>query len=515
MKKNALSIPQRNICLSMVGGSLLIGLFFLAVQLRLLNAEVLRDYGEGHTLWMSQQINNLAVAYKPLDGLPYVIFPYPPLYLIVSKVVGLEGDNLLLGGRSVSLASTLGLAIILAVLVFYSISNSFPRLLRLAAGILGAALVLSTESVIGWASLMRVDMLGLMLMYGGLAVYILRGKHESWQYFAVFLFVLAAFAKQTLLSAPFACAIFGLFVNAKTTIRVYGFALLLGLIGLSLCYFLTHGGFLKNILGYNLNPFSWNVVFAQFSSHVRLNILLKILLSAAALIALWNKKSVRRTGMKRFFALKSNKLYERTIFIGSLNAVFAGLLAISIGKMGSIYNFFLAWDISLCLLAVLYVFRLLATWRTRRQKTGFYPVAVVSLLILLFVPSRTIISMISKDFDGQLKEEARLVTLIRATPGPVLSDNMLIISKAGRKIEAEPATLCFLTLARGWDENPYLHLFDSHYFGLIITTPLESATRYSPAVMSSIERNYRLEGKIGDYLIYRPQISKNTFAQKL
>jgi len=505
MKKYTLNFHMRIIFICLIGVSLLIGLLFLAVQIRLMRVEVMRDYGEGHTMWMSQQITNLAIAYKPLDGLPYVIFPYPPLYLIFSKIVSIGTGDLLLAGRSVSLVSTYGLAMIIALLIFKSIPGSFPRLWRLASGTLGAALVFSTGSVIGWASLMRVDMLGMMLMYGGLAAYILAGKRESGQYFAAFLFVLAAFAKQTLLSAPVACVIFGLFAYPKTTIRIYGFALLLGVSGLVFCNWLTDGGFLKNILSYNLNPFSWDVVSGQFSSHFRLNMTLKLLLSAAALIALWNAKSIRRTGFKRFISFRSNQFYTRTILIGSLNAGFAGLLAISIGKMGSIYNFFLAWDVSLCLLAGLFLFRLLATWRTNTRHKAGYSFALLSLLILLFLPSRWIISTVTENFDGPMKQETQLVRLIQATPGPVLSDNMLIITKAGHKIEAEPATLSFLTLAGGWNENPYLHLFDSHYFSLIVTNPLESAARYSPAVVSSIEKNYQLDGKIGDYLIYRPR----------
>ncbi|MCE7065079.1 hypothetical protein [Dyadobacter sp. CY326] len=504
MKKRSNNVSGRIFCLCVIGGSVLAGLLFLAIQLRLMGVQVLRDYGEGHTLWMSQQVTNLAISYKPLDRLPYVIFPYPPLYLIVSKIVSFGTGSLLLAGRSVSLVSTFGLAAVIAMLIFRSIPSSFPSLWRLASGALGAALVLSTGSVIGWASLMRVDMLGMLLMYAGLTVYILSGKREPGQYFAMFLFVLAAFAKQTLLSAPIACAVFGLFAYPKTTFRVCVFALLLGLLGLAVCYWLTDGGFLKNILSYNLNPFSWEVVAEQFSSHLRSNMLPKLLLSAAAIITFWNGKRIRRIGLKRFILLKSNEPYARTIIIGSINALFAGLLAISIGKMGSIYNFFLAWDISLCLLAVLLLFRLLATLRTN-QRVKIYRLLLLPVLFLLFIPSRWVISLVTEDFYGKIQEEAQIIRLIHATPGPILSDNMLVITKAGRKIEAEPATLSFLTLAGGWDESPYLHLFDRGYFSLIVTTQLLGSARYSPAVVSSIEKNYRLEGEIGSYLIYRPR----------
>ena len=496
------------ICLSLVSISILTGLVFLIVQLRLLRVDAMRDYGEGHTLWMAQQMTNPALAYKPLDGLPYVIFPYPPLYLMVSKIVGLLTGNLLLAGRSVSLISTFGLAAVIAVLVAQSVPRSFPLLWRLSSGMLASALVLSTASVVGWASLMRVDMLGMMLMYGGLAVYILSGSRKSGQYLAVFLFVMAAFAKQTLLSAPVACAIFGLIVDPKTTIRVYGFALLLGAVGLAVCNWITDGGFLKNILSYNLNPFSWEVVFAQFSSHLRLNVMMKLLLSGAALISVWKRERISRSGWRRFISTKASQSYPRAILIGSLNGLFAGLLAISIGKMGSVYNFFLAWDVSLCLLTGLYLFRLLATWHTRsRQKAG-YSILVLSIIILLFIPGRWLVSTVTEDFDGKINEEKQLVKLIQGTPGPVLSDNMLAVVKAGRKIEAETATLAFLTMAGGWNETPYADLFDNRYFSLIVTTPLRDAGRYSHAVILSIEKNYQVHEKVGEYLIYRPRKSE-------
>jgi hypothetical protein len=505
MKTLSLFSLRSMICLFLIAASLLVFLMFVAAQIRLMNIDVMRDYGEGHTMWMSQKINDLSRAYKPLDDLPYIIFPYPPLYLITSKMVSAGVGNLLLAGRTVSLLSTITLAFILGRLVYGSIPGAFPRLWRLSSASMAAALVFSTESVIGWASLMRVDMLGLALMYGGLAVYSVAGKRESWQYLAVFLFVLAAFTKQTLLSAPVACAIFGLFAYPKATIRVYSFALVLGMLGLFICNWLTEGGFLKNIVSYNLNPFSWDVVFSQFSAHFGLkNIALKAILSLAAFITLWRGKGPRLFGWKRFIHITSGKSFPRIIILGSINAGIAFVLSVSIGKMGSYYNFFLALDIALCLLSVLYLFRLFATWRLNLQTVPIAPLATAAISILLFLPSRRAIAMVSENFDDQVREEARLINLIQKTPGPVLSDNMYIISKAGREAEVEPATLSFLTLAGGWDETPYLNLFNKHYFSLIISTPLKSSSdRYSPAAISAIGKNYEISGQIGEYLIYR------------
>ena len=510
MIKRSLPAFRYIIFLCLIGVSVLVGLLFLVAEIRLIGVDAMRDYGEGHTLWMSQQVTDLASAYKPIDDLPYIIYPYPPLYLIVSKVVSFGLGDLLTAGRSVSLLSSLGLSAVIALLIFGSIPGSYPRLWRLASAASGAALVLSTESVIGWASLMRVDMLGLMLMYGGMAVYILAGKRQSWHFLAILLFVLSAFAKQTLLSAPIACAVFGLFAYPKTTIRVYGVAVVAGLLGLLVCHWLTEGGFLKNIVSYNLNPFSRDVMISQFSDHLRLNMLLKLGLSIAALAALYSRKGIQNLGWKRFISIKSSRTYSRAIIIGSFNAGFAFLLALSIGKMGSIYNFFLAWDVSLCLLSVFYLFRLLATCHITSRKISMRPLVVVTLLVLLFLPGERSVSWVTENFGEQERQEEEMIGLIRSTPGPILSDNLLIIYKAGRNVEVEPATLSFLTRAGGWDERPYLHLFNRQYFRLIVTTPLESAAdRYSPAVVLAIKKNYQLDGQIGAYLIYRPKTSQN------
>ena len=70
------------------------------------------------------------------------------------------------------------------------------------------------EGVGGWASLMRVDMLALFLMYAGLGIYLGMGQRQRWQYVAGVFFVLALFTKETMLSAPLACLTFGLLVLA-------------------------------------------------------------------------------------------------------------------------------------------------------------------------------------------------------------------------------------------------------------------------------------------------------------
>jgi hypothetical protein len=363
------------------------------------------------------------------------------------------------------------------------------------------------ESVAGWGALMRVDMLALFLMFAGLAVYIVLGKREQWQYVAAFLFVLAVFTKQTMLSAPLACVIFGLATNPRVTIRVYGFAIILGLSALFFCNSVTHGGFWRNVVDYNLNPFSWKIAFRQMYTHLQASVP-SVAVAAAALFSFWNMRAVRRFGWKRFLQIKSSRIHDRAILICGLHWLLAGIWILSIGKMGSSYNFFLALDISTCFLCGFFLFRLLATWSPNNRNHNTVSLVLVLLFALMLLPARNVVVGLMDRFDARVDKEVQLIRLIRATPGPVMSENLLAVIRASKEIQIEPATVSFLAQAGRWDERPYLRLLDQQYFQLIVAMNLRGANRYTPAMTSSIDRAYSLDQTIGEYSIYRPRPSR-------
>ena len=488
-----------------------LSLMFLVTEVQKLRSPVQRDYGEGHVLWMSQQITNHEKAYKSLDSLPYVVFPYTPIYLLTSRAAGeLVGDSLV-AGRGLSLLCTIGIALVIALTIFSCTPASFPRILRLTSAAFGAGLTFGMESVIGWGGLMRVDMLAFFLMFAGLGVYVVLGRRERWQYLAATLFVLAAFTKQTAISAPLACAAFGLATRPAATIRVFGFATILGLTALFFCNRVTDGGFWKNIVEYNLNPFSWKVALVEVYGHLLKNIPTTAM-AAAAFLAVWNGSLVRHLGWRRFLRKRGVRLRDRAVLIGTLNCLLAGVGTVTIGKDGSSYNFFLAWDISLCYLGGFFLFGLLAAWSrvTRNTHAGFLGMGLMCLLSLL--PGSTTLDLLAANsttkLDSQRQEESGLIQLIRATPGPVLSENLLVLDKADREVLIEPATISFLTRAGGWDERPFLRLVNEQYFTLIIVTKLRPNDRYSPAIASAIEQAYLLVDTIGQYSIYRPRLAR-------
>jgi hypothetical protein len=180
---------------------------------------------------------------------------------------------------------------------------------------------------------------------------------------------------------------------------------------------------------------------------------------------------------------------------------------LTVGKTGSNFNYFLGWDISTGILCGLFLFRLLATWemRARPNKRGSL-ILVVLLVSAVYLPSIGLApDLLPKTgFEDQAQDDAELIRILRATPGPVFSENLLLPFQAGKAVEAEPATLCYIANAGQWDEAPLLELLDRHYFRLIVAYNIYAPDRYSPAVTAAIESAYVLQQSVGRYAVYRP-----------
>ncbi len=483
-------------CRLVSGLAAFLALFFLVGEIRLIQIPAQRDYGEGHNLWMTRQI--LEKPYPPIDTLPFVVFPYTPLYHLTSRLAGVFVSDLLIAGRSLSLISTLGIALAVVLTILFSLPSRAPLAWRVVSASFGGAMVLMADSVVGWASLMRVDMLALLLMYSGLGVYIVLGRRERWLYLAGALFVLAVFTKQTMVSAPLACVVFGLLTDRWRTLRLCAFMVALGLAGVWYFNGITHGGFLKHVVQYNIHPYFWRIACTRVYNHARAA-LPAVTIAVLAVAGVFNVTAVRRRGVLGYLQTRLAHPYDRAILISGLNCALAGAWMLSIGKMGSDYNFFLTWDISLCLLCGLFVFRLAAAW----TEQGLVPALLLSTMLL---PGVALLGayLPGSGYGQIVKEDAEVVRMLKESPGPVYSDEILLVLQAGKPLEVEAGTIAALTLAGGWDERAYVKLMEQGYFSLLVTRSIYAWDMFTPAVSAAIEKAYVLDRRIGPYFIYRP-----------
>jgi hypothetical protein len=466
------------------------------------------NYAEGHVLWMAMQMGDRHLAYQRVDRPPYVAYPYTPLYMLTVRL--LSRGSLLMTGRWLSTGSALALAWILAWTIFECLPGHCPVAWKLASAGFGAIVPLTVDNVIFCASLMRVDVLALLLSFAGLAVFITKGRKPVGQFVAVALFVLAVFTKQTALPAPAACLIAGLLASRRWTIRAYSFGGLLGIAGLAGFTGVFGKLFLWHIFIYAGGPYSLGRGLFAIFEHLRANMPMAVLAAAVAL-QLASRATAARVGWVRFCQHRlSSDRYDRATIIGCLYWVLATLWLLTIGNDGADVNYFLDWDTGCGFLAGLFLFRLLATWKVRSAPSaGSVTPSLLVAGVLLFSLGNATIAFpgphARADRALEDAQAARIVQLIRETPGPVFSDDPLLCLMGEKPLVIEPATVNFMRRLGRWDERPFVMMLEQRVFGLIIAGDIANRQRFSPAQIKAIETAYMPAERIGEYSIYRPR----------
>ncbi len=104
---------------------------------------------------------------------------------------------------------------------------------------------------------------------------------------------------------------------------------------------------------------------------------------------------------------------------------------------------------------------------------------------------------------------AHLVDLIRQSRKPVLSEDMVLLLRAGQQLFIEPAIFTELAYTNYWDQQPLVKFIQDHGFGLIITQAqtmkVAIATGlFTNEVARAIENSYPSVEDIGDYVVRHP-----------
>jgi 4-amino-4-deoxy-L-arabinose transferase-like glycosyltransferase len=163
-------------------------------------------------------------------------------------------------GRAISLASTVAVAALIALTV-----HAVTRDKRASAS--SGLTFLAVPFVLHWSSLVRVDMLGLALSWGGLYAVVRRPDRRG-VILAALLMVAAIYTRQTYaLAAPLAA--FAWLLAGGQGRRALALATLTG--GLSLLLLgvlsaLTGGGFFFHTVTANANEFRWEQVYSNLST---------------------------------------------------------------------------------------------------------------------------------------------------------------------------------------------------------------------------------------------------------
>lgn len=465
------------------------------------------DYGEGILMWQALHVTDLKQAFRPVETYPHIVFHYPPLYHLASRAMTPVTGNLLTAGRLVSILSLLGTCLMLGLLTLMCFPSGSGRALRYITSFSAAGFIFTLPTS-PWGTFMRVDTLAMLLVFSGLALFIV-AKGRPWLAFAAFAcFLAAVYTKQTMIAAPAACLLLAFLETPRLAVRLLVFTIASGLSILTAMYFLTDGGFLLHLFGYNQNPFSLTRLVRFWIEHISLS---TALLSVAIMFPLAVFR-LRRVGLptliQRFRNALGGTMFERCATVATLHFWFAAVVTLTVGKEGSYYNYFFELDLSLSLLSGLFVGWLLSH-PTTRQRGPYALLAVLVVPLLLLHSVRTLQAFrdtTARFFRPVETYSTELVEFVRTLPGPVYSEDMTILMRAGKGISAEPAIITCLAKLGKWDETPFVRRIEEGQFqAIIIYTTLDNRERFTEAVERAIEQRYILSKEQGLYSIYLPR----------
>ena len=463
-----------------------------------------RDYGEG-VVWQQLRRIVAGTGYAPLREFPAIVFNYPPVYhLVTAATSALFGLDQLFAGRLVSLVSTIVSAMLAGVVTMIAIGNGEDRRVRALAGIFTAACFAALPLLLTSALLMQIDMLALAFTLAGLVLVVRAVDRPMLAIGAGVLFALALYTRQTSLPAPAAAFLILLVARPRAAWLLLGSAVLASFIGLGLINATQSDHFLTNILFYNLNRIAWD--HAAKSLLVLLANIVPITLGGIGFVVAWRRVDPRQWRRWRARMPRESGLAATAIVL--LMVILKTLMLPMILKSGANDNYLIDWFAGITILvgiAVVPVIR--AAW-----SPSFAPSGLLLILIGVGVPIQVLDPPIVPDPRYRTGDEAAmraLVARVGASPKPVVSDDMVLLRRAGQNVIWEPAMIAELGSAGVYDQVRLAAHVRRGDFGFFVTYGDRGDViynqRFTPLIANAIDAAYPRRERVGALTLHLPR----------
>lgn len=471
------------------------------------------DYGEGIVWYQALQIPD-GPMYGDITTYPFIVFHYPPVYHMASRALSLLTDDMLVAGRVISVASTLVIAGIAAWIVRLASPSGTPRV----AGIVGAGIaglsVFCFNPVLQWAHLMRVDMLAIAFSFLGVFFALRPAPRTYHAYLSIMFFVAAIFTKQTSVAAAAATVPIMFLIDRRNAFRACLFGAIVAVVCLAAMTWATDGGFLRHLISYNLNRFDLKV--AYWNLHLPRHEFGILFASIISIVTFWWRK-LDRHPTREWIPVAHQTMIDpgtRPMVIMPLYLIMSSLTLATMGKSGATLNYFIEW---MCTWSVL-VGLIIASEAGRTGTAVFKGLPIrfgacipgfLAVLGLLF-QAYSISDPRTDRFRSQqqIADLSRLTERVRVAPGPVLSEDMVLLVKGGKEVPWEPSIFSELGSLGKWDETLITDMIRERRFSFVITVNSPGhgfhPARFNPAVQQAIEAAYPRIDEIAGYLVRSP-----------
>jgi hypothetical protein len=461
------------------------------------------DFGEGPVLAATRALIAGQSIYPPAQDGAALISNYTPLYYAVAGALGVAVGDQLAAGRALSLLSALLSAAVLAALAWRALGPSTATPLRALAAA-GAGLgFLQVSYTASWAALMRVDLLAVFLAFAGLFVFSVTAARGRAVYWCLVPFALAACTKQTALAAALSCIVTMMRLNRRRGVALGAmFAAALVLIATAL-QVATRGGFSFHVIGGNLHAFRWQQA-ASFLQDVAIRYPVLVALAVATAPALFGSLPHGRAGGPRRAASAGDCTRAA---LGTYLAL-AALSSLSVGKLGGEVNHLIELLAIVCVCAAVAVGEALAT--ARRPATAAAAVAMLALMgwqVVWLAPPQSI-EMPEVPPASEQAQRAALLDVVRRVDGPVLSEDLTLLTLADKPIVFQPFDGAQLIARGARDAAPLVGGLERGEFRLVVlrfdvrTPPTQAFDRFPRAAIEAIRTGYRSLGSHAGYWLY-------------
>jgi 4-amino-4-deoxy-L-arabinose transferase-like glycosyltransferase len=432
-----------------------------------------RDYGEGCVLAMVQLLAEKGTYFSSLEDYPLVHGNYPPVFPLLNLPAYLLFGPTLLVPRLLSVLATLGLVVVLALLVRRETGGG-----RLAASF--ALLLLAPWFVQTWAALGRVDMLACLFSLAGLHLFHRVGPEARGRFAAYACFALAFFTKQNALLAPTALVL-GLALDPATRRRAgrvfVEIALPMLVLFGALCA-LTGGQAYKHLVPYTAAAdYEWDRMWRAYRDFLALVGPL-VALILPALVALRRNAASGPTASYLFYWLFN----------------LAGLVTIS--KAGAAQNYFIEPYVATLALAALLVGHGIRTSPALARAWPAY--VLVAAAVATFADMERGRARLPPH---EPREFAELYEAVRATSGPILSEDLSALVLNRKPVLVEPFGALLISRKGFLNTDRIVSDCRAGRFSLVIS---DFRLREIAGIDACLSERYEPWKRLGPYELLRP-----------
>ena len=475
------------------------------------------DYGEG-IVWEQTRLILAGRGYGAIDGLPAIVFHYPPVFhLFTAALASASKLDQLAAGRSLSICSTILIAVFAGLIAAQVVRAEVSTRAAVVCGLVAGLTIFCFWPITYWAPLMRVDMLATALSFAGLLVAMMAFSRPPLIAVSAILFVTAVYTKQTSIVAPASVFVTFLVLRPKLAWLLAASCIAIGLVILGALMIATEGGFVRHIFLYNVNrmdPKRLVTILMAIISHLLFFAVVVIGVTARikARLPMYRGAGSIVELRQRLHAAPGDAFFLLVL----VYAVLAFIMTFTIAKSGSSVNYLIEW---LAVVAILLgivardAANILFGAVPMPSKRPFAHPTLVPLLIglqaLLPLPTD---GYAKQRAPARLSELETLQSMVRSASRPVISDDMVLLMRAGVPVQWEPAIFAELASTGKWNEAPFVARIKARQFAFFITEGNRGEwlfdSRYNPAVADAMYAAYPVRREIAGYTIHFP--SKTT-----